>query len=148
MGLGVGNAFMPMLQIAMADVPHADAGLGSGIVNVSQQVSGALGLAVLSTFATNHTSSLLATHHALAPSLLGGYRLAYAIGIGSVLTAVGVALTLLRSQKRTEPAVLVSDSEVAAEGAGGDAPRIVRRGSEDEDLGRDGAEQPGEVVVA
>ncbi len=54
-GLGIGTAFMPLLQIAMADVPAADAGLGSGIVNVSQQISGALGLAVLSTIATNHT---------------------------------------------------------------------------------------------
>jgi EmrB/QacA subfamily drug resistance transporter len=148
MGLGVGNAFMPMLQIAMADVPHADAGLGSGIVNVSQQVSGALGLAILSTFATNHTSSLLATHHALAPSLLGGYRLAYAIGIGSVLTGVVVAVTLLRSRSVTVAAVAASDSEVAVQPAGGDAPLVVRRGSEDEDLGRDGAEQPGEVVIA
>ena len=41
--------------IAMADVPAADAGLGSGIVNVSQQVAGALGLAVLGTIATNRT---------------------------------------------------------------------------------------------
>jgi EmrB/QacA subfamily drug resistance transporter len=147
MGLGVGNAFMPMLQIAMEDVPRADAGLGSGIVNVSQQVSGALGLAVLSTFATNHTSSLLATHHALAPSLLGGYRLAYAIGIGSVLTGVVVAVTLLRSLKRPVAAVAAS-SEVAVEPAGGDAPRVIRRGPEDQDLGRDGAEQPGEVVIA
>ena len=48
-GLGIGNAFMPLLTIAMADVPAADAGLGSGITNVSQQISGALGLAVLST---------------------------------------------------------------------------------------------------
>ncbi len=80
MGLGVGNAFMPMLQIAMEDVPHTDAGLGSGIVNVSQQVAGALGLAILSTFATNHTSSLLASHHALGTSLLSGYRLAYVLG--------------------------------------------------------------------
>jgi EmrB/QacA subfamily drug resistance transporter len=148
MGLGVGNAFMPMLQIAMEDVPRADAGLGSGIVNVSQQVSGALGLAILSTFATNHTSSLLATHHALAPSLLGGYRLAYAIGIGSVLTGVVVAVTLLRARTVSVAAVASSDSEVAVEPSGGDAPRIIRRGSEDEDLGRDGAEQPGEVVVA
>jgi EmrB/QacA subfamily drug resistance transporter len=148
MGLGVGNAFMPMLQIAMEDVPHADAGLGSGIVNVSQQVSGALGLAILSTFATNHTSSLLAAHHALTPSLLGGYRLAYAIGIGSVLTGVVVAVTLLRSRSATVAAVAASDSEVAVQRAGGDAPLVIRRGSQDEDLGRDGAEQPGEVVIA
>ena len=39
-GLGAGTSFMPLLTIAMADVPMADAGLGSGIVNVSQQVSG------------------------------------------------------------------------------------------------------------
>ena len=104
MGLGVGNAFMPMLQIAMEDVPPADAGLGSGIVNVSQQVSGALGLAILSTFATNHTSSLIASHHALLPSLLSGYRLAYAIGIGSVLPAVVVAVALLRTRGAVETA--------------------------------------------
>ena len=48
-GLGIGLAFMPLLTLAMADVPAADAGLGSGITNVSQQISGALGLAVLST---------------------------------------------------------------------------------------------------
>jgi EmrB/QacA subfamily drug resistance transporter len=147
MGLGVGNAFMPMLQIAMEDVPHADAGLGSGIVNVSQQVSGALGLAILSTFATNHTSSLVASHHAIVPSLLSGYRLAYAIGIGSVLTGVVVAVALLRSLKRPV-AVVAASSEVAGESSGGDAPLVIRRGSEDEDLGRGGAEQPGEVVIA
>jgi MFS family permease len=149
MGLGVGNAFMPMLQIAMEDVPHADAGLGSGIVNVSQQVAGALGLAVLSTFATNHTSSLLASHHAYVPSLLSGYRLAYVFGIGSVLIGVVVAVALLRSRSATDNAVAVAaDSEVAVETAGGDTARVIRRGPEDQDLGRDGAEQPGEVVIA
>ena len=64
-GLGIGSAFMPLLTIAMADVPAADAGLGSGITNVSQQISGALGLAVLSTIAANHTKGLLAAHHGL-----------------------------------------------------------------------------------
>jgi MFS family permease len=43
-GLGIGSAFMPLLTIAMANVPAAEAGLASGIVNVSQQVAGALGL--------------------------------------------------------------------------------------------------------
>ena len=46
------RSFMPLLTIAMADVPQRDAGLGSGIINVSQQVAGALGLAVLGTIAT------------------------------------------------------------------------------------------------
>ncbi len=148
MGLGVGNAFMPMLQIAMEDVPRADAGLGSGIVNVSQQVSGALGLAVLSTFATNHSNSLLASHHALAPALLSGYRLAYAIGIGSILIGVVVAVALLRTRSATVAAVAASGSEVPVERAGGDAPRVIRGGPQDEDLGGDVAEQPGEVLLA
>src|SRR4051812_4844377 len=73
-GLGIGNAFMPLLTIAMADVPAADAGLGSGITNVSQQISGALGLAVLSTIATEHTKSLLADGQAPAGALIGGYQ--------------------------------------------------------------------------
>ncbi len=148
MGLGVGNAFMPMLQIAMEDVPHADAGLGSGIVNVSQQVSGALGLAILSTFATNHTNSLLASHHALVPSLLSGYRLAYVLGIGSVLVAVLVAVALLRSRSATGVAVATPPSEVAVERVRGDAVRVVASGSQDQDLSGDVAEQPGEVLLA
>jgi EmrB/QacA subfamily drug resistance transporter len=99
MGLGIGNAFMPMLTIAMADVPHEQAGLASGVVNVSQQVAGALGLAVLSTFATNHSNALIATHHAVDASLISGYRLAYVIAIFSVLFGVGVALTMMRSRQ-------------------------------------------------
>jgi EmrB/QacA subfamily drug resistance transporter len=99
MGLGIGNAFMPMLTIAMADVPHEQAGLASGIVNVSQQVSGALGLAVLSTFATNHSNALIAAGHAVDTSLISGYRLAYEIAIVSVLVGVGVALSMMRSRR-------------------------------------------------
>ena len=55
LGLGVGLAFLPLLHIAMADVPARDAGLASGIVNVSLWISSALGLAVLGTLATDHT---------------------------------------------------------------------------------------------
>jgi EmrB/QacA subfamily drug resistance transporter len=101
-GLGIGSAFMPLLSIAMADVPAADAGLGSGIVNVSQQVAGALGLAVLSTIATNHTHALETTHHPLIGALLGGYHLAFAIGAASVAIGVVGALTLLRPPRRSE----------------------------------------------
>ena len=54
LGLGAGTAFIPLLAIAMAHVPGADAGLASGIVNVSLQMSGAVGLAVLGTISTDH----------------------------------------------------------------------------------------------
>jgi EmrB/QacA subfamily drug resistance transporter len=114
-GLGIGNAFMPLLSIAMADVPAQDAGLGSGITNVSQQVAGALGLAVLGTIATSHSKALLAEHHALAGSLISGYHLAFGIGILSVAAAIATALVLLRTpvseevQERAEAVALVAE---------------------------------------
>jgi hypothetical protein len=98
---------MPLLTIALADVPAADAGLGSGIVNVSQQVSGALGLAVLGTIATNHTHSLEIAHHTLVSSLIGGYHLAFTIGAASVGIAILGSLMLLRSPKPPATEVVV-----------------------------------------
>jgi MFS family permease len=95
-GLGIGNAFMPLLTIAMADVPAADAGLGSWITNVSQQISGALGLAVLSTVAADHTKGLLAHDHGLTSSLIGGYQLAFVCGAVTIAVGVVLALALLR----------------------------------------------------
>ena len=78
-GLGIGTAFMPLLTLAMADVPAEDAGLGSGITTLSQQIGGALGLAVLSTIAANHTKAL-ADDHGLTSALIGGYQLAFLAG--------------------------------------------------------------------
>ena len=95
-GLGIGNAFMPLLTLAMADVPPADAGLGSGITNVSQQIGGALGLAVLSTIATNQTKSLLGAGHGLTSSLIGGYHLAFLVGAITIAAGSALAFTLLR----------------------------------------------------
>jgi EmrB/QacA subfamily drug resistance transporter len=97
-GLGIGSAFMPLLTIAMADVPAADAGLGSGIINVSQQVAGALGLAVLGTIATNHSKALEAQHQAVASSLVSGFHLAFAIGVVSIAAGIGTALAVLRTR--------------------------------------------------
>ncbi len=114
-GLGIGNAFMPLLQIAMADVPPQDAGLGSGITNVSQQVAGALGLAVLGTIATNHSRALLGEHHTAADSLIGGYHLAFAIGAVAVIAAIATAVTLLRTplseeaEERAETVAFVAE---------------------------------------
>jgi EmrB/QacA subfamily drug resistance transporter len=107
-GFGIGNAFMPLLTMAMAGVPAADAGLASGITNVSQQISGALGLAVLSTVAASHTGSVIGGYHA---AFLCG---AAAIGVGTVL-----AFLLLRPRPALAEAPAgvpstVSMEEVAA----------------------------------
>jgi MFS family permease len=96
MGLGAGTAFVPLLTIGMAEVPKDDAGLGSGIVNVSQQMSAAVGLAVLSTLATNKANSLTAAGHSLLSSLNSGYALAFVVGAGCVLTGLIIALVVLR----------------------------------------------------
>jgi MFS family permease len=109
-GLGIGAAFMPLLTIAMADVPAHEAGLGSGITNVSQQVAGALGLAALGTVATNRTRGLLAEHHPLATSLVSGYHFAFVIGAACVSSGILVALVVLRGPRGQEDARPVSDA--------------------------------------
>jgi hypothetical protein len=73
-------------------------------VNTSAQVGGAIGLALLATMSTNRTSNLLANGDSTAQALTGGYQLAFLIGAGLVVGAIGVALTVLRSAEAPQPA--------------------------------------------
>ena len=111
-GLGAGTSFMPLLSIAMSEVPTPDAGLGSGIVNVSMQMSAAIGLAVLGTIATNHTSSLVAAGHTVPEALVGGYRLAFLIG--AVVAGIGtvVAVIVLRGSRDDHDPGSIREAEV------------------------------------
>jgi EmrB/QacA subfamily drug resistance transporter len=113
MGLGAGLAFMPLLTIAMADVPAQDAGLASGIVNASLQLSAALGVAVLGTIATDHTQTLAAHGTAPITALLGGYHLAFEVATGCVAAAVIATLILLRRPSRPTPVGEVVVQEAA-----------------------------------
>jgi len=96
MGVGAGASFMPLLQIAMSEIPNADAGLGSGVVNVSQQLAGAVGLAALSTIAANRTSTLVAKGHPLHKALTDGYSLALLIAAACVTLGLLLSPILLR----------------------------------------------------
>jgi EmrB/QacA subfamily drug resistance transporter len=116
LGLGIGSAFMPLLTIAMADVPAADAGLGSGITNVSQQLSGAFGLAVLSTIAANETKGLIATHHSVTGSLISGYHLAFLIGAAAISAGIALAFGLLRPRSQWS-ALRLADAPADIQGA-------------------------------
>jgi EmrB/QacA subfamily drug resistance transporter len=96
LGLGAGASFLPLLTMGMSDTPARDAGLASGIINVSVQLFGAIGLASLGTIATDHTKALSADGHSLASALTGGYHLAYLVGAIAVSIGVLAAALVLR----------------------------------------------------
>jgi EmrB/QacA subfamily drug resistance transporter len=100
-GLGAGASFLPLLTMGMADAPPRDAGLASGIINVSVQLFGAIGLASLGTVATDHTKSLSASGDSLVSALTGGYHLAYVVGAICVAFGILAAFITLRPPSGT-----------------------------------------------
>ena len=100
-GLGAGTSFMPLITLAMSEVDAKDAGLASGLVNVSQQMAAALGIAVLGTLAASRSSHLLAGGDAQANALTSGYRLAFLIAAGCVVVGIAVALAVLREPRES-----------------------------------------------
>jgi len=92
--LGMGAVFMPLTLIETTGLEDADQGLASGLFNTSQQVGGALGLAVLSTIATSRTSAAVGTP---AHNLVVGFHWAFAAGAAAMIIALGVMIALLRS---------------------------------------------------
>jgi EmrB/QacA subfamily drug resistance transporter len=102
LGLGAGASFLPLLTVGMADAPPRDAGLASGIVNVSVQLFGAIGLATLGTIATDHAKALSDKGDSLASALTGGYHLAYLVGAIAVAIGIVAALLFLRTPSAPE----------------------------------------------
>jgi MFS family permease len=91
--LGIGAVFMPLTLIATTGLANEDQGLASGLFNTSQQVGGALGLAVLSTLATSKTHAAGGTPiHALVV----GFHWAFGLGAVAMLAALAVLVALLR----------------------------------------------------
>ncbi|MGB2712315.1 MAG: MFS transporter, partial [Conexibacter sp.] len=95
-GLGAGIGFMPLLTMAMADVPQRDAGLASGVVNVSMQIAAAIGVAVLGTLAADHTAAQRAQGSPQVEALTSGYELGFVVAAACVAASVVLALALLR----------------------------------------------------
>jgi EmrB/QacA subfamily drug resistance transporter len=126
-GLGAGLGFPSLMTLAMSGATESDSGLASGLVNTSVQVGGAIGLAVLATFATERTDGLLADGEPAAEALNSGYHLAYLIGAGLVLVAIAVAFSVLRARLpeiAPEPLPGPASEEVPA-GVGEPAPVVV-----------------------
>ena len=104
LGVGAGLAFPALMTLAMSGATESDSGLASGLVNTTQQVGGALGLAVLATLSTTRTESLRAGGDGADAALLGGYHLAFGIAAILVLAALGFAIALLRPEPATATA--------------------------------------------
>jgi EmrB/QacA subfamily drug resistance transporter len=113
-GLGAGLGFPSLMVLAMSGVEPSDSGLASGLVNTSVQVGGAIGLAVLATFATERTEGLLADGEPAASALNSGYHLAYVIGVGLVLVGIVIAVTVLRARLPEAPAEAVAEAAAEA----------------------------------
>jgi MFS family permease len=95
-GVGLGFSFVPISIAALAGVRPAEAGLASGLFNTTQQIGGALGIAVLSTIATSQTSHALAAGTALPSALVHGFTGAFVVGAGIAAVGIVAALTLIR----------------------------------------------------
>jgi predicted MFS family arabinose efflux permease len=107
--LGMGAIFMPLTLVATTGLKDEDQGLASGLFNTSQQVGGALGLAVLSTVAASHT------HGGSAVAQVHGFH--YAFGGAGVLVGLSLVALLALLRKRDVAAI-----EAAAES---DEPALV-----------------------
>ena len=94
--LGLGCVFLPLTLVATTGLEDADQGLASGLFNTSQQVGGALGLAILSTFAASRTSGARGVSKSAA--LVDGFHYAFAGGAIFVVLALATLLALLRRQ--------------------------------------------------
>jgi EmrB/QacA subfamily drug resistance transporter len=98
LGTGAGLCFPALMTLAMSGATQSDAGLASGLVNTTAQVGGALGLAVLATLSTTHTANLVKAGTPVPQALVSGYHFAFWIAAGLVVTAIGVAATVVRPE--------------------------------------------------
>jgi EmrB/QacA subfamily drug resistance transporter len=103
-GVGLGFAFVPVSIAALAGVTGKDAGLASGLINTSQQIGGALGLAILTTVATTRTENLLAEGKPQPEALTEGFSIAFWAGVGfAAISLVATLLALKREDLTLEP---------------------------------------------
>ena len=97
LGVGAAFAFMAVILASTVGVPESEAGLASGLVNTSQQVGGALGLAILASLAAAYTGIAAGTRDPVA--LNSGYHLAFLASAFCLIVGAVLAATLLRLPK-------------------------------------------------
>jgi EmrB/QacA subfamily drug resistance transporter len=104
-GIGIPFAFIPITVAAMGGVEDKDAGLGSGMINTSQQIGGALGVAIVATIAATHAENLLASGESQAVAWTEGFQRGFAaISLFTLAAIVTAAVFVRREEIRLAPA--------------------------------------------
>ena len=99
-GVGIAFAFVPVTIAALAGVAEHEAGLGSGLINTSQQIGGAIGVALASTVFTSH----IGTGRATLETITEGYALAFWVMVGFGVAGFVATLLLIRKEEIGEAA--------------------------------------------
>jgi len=116
-GLGGGLVFPSLFTLALSSAGPSDSGLASGLVNTSQQVGGAIGLAVLASLSTTRSNNLLDSGSSTPSALTSGYQLAFVVGAALVVAAVGLAAIFLRPEPAVSPAEETGEPDWGSEQA-------------------------------
>jgi MFS family permease len=103
-GIGTAFAFIPVSIAALAGVVEREAGLASGLLNTSQQLGGAIGIAIASSVAASRSNTLLEGGSAAPAALTGGFQSALWILGGVALLALPVIFVLVRSDELSKAA--------------------------------------------
>ena len=111
-GVGMGFSFVPISIAALAGVEGPEAGLASGLINTSQQIGGALGLALLTTVATTRSTNLIEGGTAQPEALTSGFSLAFWVAVGFAVASLITTIAVLR--QRDIPAVSGEPAPVPA----------------------------------
>jgi EmrB/QacA subfamily drug resistance transporter len=119
-GIGLGLSFVPVTIAAVSGTTAREAGLASGLINTSQQVGGALGLAILASIANSRTRDAIhGGGHDVAVALTRGFREAFLVGGGFAVAGIVFAALLISSRD--------SRAHARAAAAGEDGPALEGR---------------------
>jgi EmrB/QacA subfamily drug resistance transporter len=115
--MGMGFSFVPISIAALAGVPAKDAGLASGLINTSQQIGGALGIAVLSSVAIAQTNDAATAGDAVPQALTSGFQAAFWVGAGIAAAGVLASVFLVRRDELAAVPAYEPEAQPLAEAA-------------------------------
>jgi EmrB/QacA subfamily drug resistance transporter len=120
-GIGLALSFVPMTIGALSGVSESDAGVASGLINTSQQVGGAIGVAVATTIATTYTAHFVSAHTGLTatsgPALTHGFEIAFYVLAAIAAVAAVLSAVIIESNPRTEASLEAEQPELVLEAA-------------------------------